>query len=90
MTKRAHPQALQPYLSEVAAFAQHNHINVLYPILRLGLGAVGFLTDSNRNICRLLALGLELPKDTFVDCHGFSSVSETYRKFQPTLVTFCV
>ncbi|KAF9457899.1 hypothetical protein BDZ94DRAFT_161733 [Collybia nuda] len=63
VTKRAHPQILQPYLSDVAAFARHTHLNVLYPILRL------------------LALGLELPEDALVDCHGFSSDSETYVRF---------
>ena len=29
-----HPQALRPFLPEVDAFAQHNHFNVLHPILR--------------------------------------------------------
>ncbi|KAJ7746006.1 hypothetical protein B0H16DRAFT_1422001 [Mycena metata] len=33
--KRAHPQALRPYLAEIEVFARHNHFNVLYPILRL-------------------------------------------------------
>ncbi|KAJ6602352.1 hypothetical protein B0H10DRAFT_2080330 [Mycena sp. CBHHK59/15] len=33
--KREHPQALRPYLQEVQAFAQHNHFNILRPILRL-------------------------------------------------------
>lgn len=27
---------------------------------------------------RLLAMGLELPEDTFVDIHDYKSVSETY------------
>ena len=29
-----HPQALQPLLPELRAFAEHNHYNVLHPILR--------------------------------------------------------
>ncbi|KAJ7088430.1 hypothetical protein B0H15DRAFT_841338 [Mycena belliarum] len=33
--KRAHPEALRPYLQEIEAFARHNHFNVLHPILRL-------------------------------------------------------
>ncbi|KIP02801.1 hypothetical protein PHLGIDRAFT_122142 [Phlebiopsis gigantea 11061_1 CR5-6] len=30
-----HPEALRPLLPEINAFAQHNHYNVLHPILRL-------------------------------------------------------
>ncbi|KAF8646663.1 hypothetical protein AX16_007161 [Volvariella volvacea WC 439] len=61
--KREHPVPLRPYLGEIAAFAKHNHYNVLHPILRL------------------LALGLELPEDTFVNMHGYSAVGETYVRF---------
>ncbi|KAI0752492.1 Clavaminate synthase-like protein [Daedaleopsis nitida] len=50
-----HPEALQPYIPEICSFAEHNHYNVLVPILRL------------------LALGMELPEDTFVDLHSFDS-----------------
>lgn len=32
-------------------------------------------------ILQLLALGLELPEDTFVDNHGYSAVNETYIRF---------
>ncbi|KAF8639173.1 hypothetical protein AX17_001660 [Amanita inopinata Kibby_2008] len=32
-------------------------------------------------VLRLLALGLELPEDTFVNMHGYSSVGETYVRF---------
>ncbi|KAI0797314.1 Clavaminate synthase-like protein [Irpex lacteus] len=60
--KKQHPQALQPYLPEIAQFAQHNH-NILHTILRL------------------LARGLELPEDTFVHQHQWSTVSETYVRF---------
>ena len=55
-----HPKVLQPVLPEVRAFAEQNHFNVLFPVLRL------------------LALGLELPEDTFVNTHGFDSKGETY------------
>ncbi|TFK69864.1 Clavaminate synthase-like protein [Pluteus cervinus] len=34
-SKRQHPEALRPYLGDVTAFAEHNHFNVLHPILRL-------------------------------------------------------
>ncbi|KAI1787059.1 Clavaminate synthase-like protein [Ganoderma leucocontextum] len=30
-----HPKALQPFLSEIRAFTEHNHFKVLHPILRL-------------------------------------------------------
>ena len=55
-----HPKALQPVLPEIRAFAEQNHFNVLFPVLRL------------------LALGLELPEDTFVNIHGFEAKGETY------------
>ena len=29
-----HPKALEPFLPELRAFAEHNHYNVLHPILR--------------------------------------------------------
>ncbi|KAI0752450.1 Clavaminate synthase-like protein [Daedaleopsis nitida] len=55
-----HPHALQPFLPEIRAFAEHNHYNILHPVLRL------------------LALGLELPDDTFVKQHNFEAPGETY------------
>ncbi|KAM5546255.1 hypothetical protein V8D89_000381 [Ganoderma adspersum] len=58
-----HPKALQPLLSEMRAFTEHNHYNVLHPILRL------------------LALGLELPEDAFIDMFDFDAASETYGFF---------
>jgi len=35
VTKRQHPEAVRPFLSEIEAFARHTHFNVLHPILRL-------------------------------------------------------
>ncbi|KAJ6453599.1 Clavaminate synthase-like protein [Mycena sanguinolenta] len=35
VTKRQHPEAVRPFLSEIDAFARHTHFNVLHPILRL-------------------------------------------------------
>ncbi|KAH7903359.1 Clavaminate synthase-like protein [Hygrophoropsis aurantiaca] len=35
VTKRAHPEALRPFLPEIKEFARHNHVNILHPILRL-------------------------------------------------------
>ncbi|KAJ3537948.1 hypothetical protein NM688_g6591 [Phlebia brevispora] len=61
--RKGHPEALRPVLPEVARFAQHNHFNVLYVILRL------------------LAVGMELPEDTFVKQHEYDADSETYVRF---------
>ncbi|KAE9390637.1 Clavaminate synthase-like protein [Gymnopus androsaceus JB14] len=35
VNKSGHPAALRPLLPEIEQFAYHNHVNVLYPILRL-------------------------------------------------------
>ena len=29
-----HPEAVEPFLPELRAFSEHNHYNVLYPVLR--------------------------------------------------------
>ncbi|RPD60559.1 Clavaminate synthase-like protein [Lentinus tigrinus ALCF2SS1-7] len=61
--EQQHPKALQPFLPEIRSFVDHNHYNVLHPILRL------------------LALGLELPEETFVNMHNFDAQGETYVRF---------
>ncbi|RPD60560.1 Clavaminate synthase-like protein [Lentinus tigrinus ALCF2SS1-7] len=61
--QQEHPKALQPYLPELRAFSEHNHFNVLYPILQM------------------LALGMELPEDTFVNLHGYDAVGDTHARF---------
>ncbi|KAE9405514.1 Clavaminate synthase-like protein [Gymnopus androsaceus JB14] len=33
--KREHPEALRPFLKDIQNFANHNHFNVVHPILRL-------------------------------------------------------
>ncbi|KAK0235432.1 Clavaminate synthase-like protein [Armillaria nabsnona] len=80
-TKRQHPEAIRPHLAEIEAFARHNHLNVLHPILRFcilfSLHLVVLLTCQ----LRLLALGLGLPEDALVDLHGYSSVGESYVRF---------
>jgi hypothetical protein len=35
VSKREHPQIIRPLLPEIEAFAKHNHLNVLHPVLRL-------------------------------------------------------
>ncbi|PIL37656.1 hypothetical protein GSI_01350 [Ganoderma sinense ZZ0214-1] len=61
--QKHHPQALQPFLPEIYAFAQHNHFKVLHPILRL------------------LALGMELPEDTFVEIHDGDATGPSFVRF---------
>lgn len=34
VTRREHPVVLRQYMSEIDAFAQHCHFNILHPILR--------------------------------------------------------
>ncbi|KAF5379541.1 hypothetical protein D9615_006661 [Tricholomella constricta] len=67
VTMKEHPEALRPFLPEISDFAQHNQINVLFPLLRL------------------LALGLELPEDTFVKQHRIDSSKEMvcFMKYYP-------
>jgi isopenicillin N synthase-like dioxygenase len=60
--KYSHPQALQPFVPLMEAFARHN-FNILVPILRL------------------LAIGLELPEDTFVNQHEWDGESFTTIRF---------
>ncbi|KAF8961432.1 Clavaminate synthase-like protein [Flammula alnicola] len=75
ITKRQHPEPLRPFLPEIEAFARHNHEDVRT------------LPDACSHtlimdvLCRLLALGLELPEETLVNLHGYSSVGETYVRF---------
>ncbi|KAJ7794733.1 hypothetical protein B0H14DRAFT_2922393 [Mycena olivaceomarginata] len=46
VTKRQHPEALMPFLSEIEAFARHTHFNVLHPILRLIALGLELLEDT--------------------------------------------
>lgn len=80
VTKRAHPEALRPFLPEISAFARHNHFNVLHPIMRyvfpFFLPSVVFIYH-----VRLVALGLELPEETFVNNHTFDAEGDTWIRF---------
>ncbi|EJF59958.1 Clavaminate synthase-like protein [Dichomitus squalens] len=58
--RQKHPKALEPFLPELRAFAEHNHYNVLHQILRL------------------LALGMEIPEETFVKMHGFGAAGDSH------------
>ncbi|KAM5546254.1 hypothetical protein V8D89_000380 [Ganoderma adspersum] len=61
--EQKHPKAVQPFLPELRAFSEHNHYNVLHPVLRM------------------LAIGMELPEDTFVNLHNFDGVGDTHVRF---------
>lgn len=79
VTKREHPEPLRPLLPEIEEFSRHNHFRVLHPVLRHV--RITRWTSSNNLISiisRLLALGLELPEETFVDIHGYDAVGEAY------------
>ncbi|KAI0761385.1 Clavaminate synthase-like protein [Trametes elegans] len=54
-----HPAALEPLLPELRAFTEHNHFNVMHPLLRM------------------LARGMQLPEETFVNLHQFDRPAET-------------
>ncbi|TBU25810.1 Clavaminate synthase-like protein [Dichomitus squalens] len=61
--QQKHPKALEPFLPELRSFSEHNHYNVLFPVLRL------------------LALGMELPEETFVHLHEFHAVGDSHARF---------
>ncbi|RPD60588.1 Clavaminate synthase-like protein [Lentinus tigrinus ALCF2SS1-7] len=61
--RQEYPKALRPFLPEIRAWSEHNHYNILHPILRL------------------LARGMELPEETFVNIHNFDAPGETWARF---------
>ncbi|TFK89220.1 Clavaminate synthase-like protein [Polyporus arcularius HHB13444] len=61
--RQEYPKPLRPFLPEIRAWTEHNHYNILHPILRL------------------LALGMELPEETFVNIHNFNAPGETWARF---------
>ncbi|KAF9067968.1 Clavaminate synthase-like protein [Rhodocollybia butyracea] len=61
--KNAHPSVVRPHLDEIDGFSRHNHIHILFTILRL------------------MAMGMELPEDTFVDMHRFEVPGESSVRF---------
>ncbi len=76
VAQKGHPEALRPFLPEISEFMKYNHFNILYPLLRYASPLVsGYYLIFPR---RLLAVGLELPEDTFVKQHGFDVKGETW------------
>ena len=77
--QQQHPKALQPFLPEIRSFVEHNHYQVLHPILRRVPKAIMWrLWHYNPWLRRMLAIGLELPEETFVNQHNFDAQGETY------------
>lgn len=75
--RQEYPKALRPFLPEIRAWTEHNHYNVLHPILRLVTSSV--LVHLNLiPRARLLARGMEVPEETFVDMHNFDAPGETW------------
>ncbi|KAF9487100.1 Clavaminate synthase-like protein [Pleurotus eryngii] len=80
---QSHPQALRPFVPEIAAFASHNHLNVLHPILRHANPLTLYFP-------LLMALGLELPEDTLTKLHEFQAPGESsvrFMKYHPREAT---
>ncbi|KNZ76521.1 UPF0676 protein, partial [Termitomyces sp. J132] len=61
VTLKEHPEALRPFLPEIDGFMRHNYFNILLPLFR--------------KCPRLLALGLELPEETFVEKSTLAHIS---------------
>ncbi|KAH7915946.1 Clavaminate synthase-like protein [Hygrophoropsis aurantiaca] len=57
ITKRAHPEALRPFLPEIKEFARHNHYDILHPILRLIALSLELPEDALVDIHRYDAVG---------------------------------
>ncbi|THU82642.1 Clavaminate synthase-like protein [Dendrothele bispora CBS 962.96] len=60
---KQHPAILQPHLGEIEAFAKHNHMKILFTILRL------------------LAIGLKVPEEAFIEKHSFEAPGESSVRF---------
>ena len=66
-------------MPEYQEFARHNHFDVLHPVLRyVVIASSGSLSNSMLIFCRLLALGMELPEETFVNIHDFNETAVKY------------
>jgi len=57
VTERQHPEPLRPFLPEIAAFALHNHVHVLHPILRLFALGLELPEETLVNLHRFDAVG---------------------------------
>lgn len=74
-----HPEPLRPFLSEIDAFSDQIHSDIINTILRYVVffwRAILF-TDENTS---LIAMSLELDEDYFIQMHDRSANAETFRE----------
>ena len=64
---------MRPFLPEIRAWTEHNHYNILHPLLRSVFAYYLEHWYVYKHIHRLLARGMEIPEETFVDVHHFNS-----------------
>ncbi|KAG5642907.1 hypothetical protein DXG03_001914 [Asterophora parasitica] len=65
VTRKEHPEALRPFLPDIAAFARHNHFNVLNPLLNLVSRSLELPEDTLGKLHQFEAEG-ETPYDEIV------------------------
>ncbi|KAJ7835315.1 hypothetical protein B0H13DRAFT_2240094 [Mycena leptocephala] len=68
VTKRQHPEAVRPFLSEIEAFARHTHFNVLHPILRLIALGLELLEDALVDLHGFSSVGETYGNCLIVEC----------------------
>ena len=73
-----HPKALEPFLPELRAFSEFNHFDVLHNILRYADVFRRAPELRYSPVCSILALGMQLPDDTFVKMHGFDAEGDSH------------
>lgn len=78
--KQEHPKPLVPFLPEIRTFAEYNHYNILNPILQYVRREFSSVRCGERVTIRLLARGMELPENTFVDFHHYENKGEGWSK----------
>ena len=82
--QQEYPEALRPFAPELRAFSEHNHFKVLHPLLQYVFVYSWNPWKAYLYAFRILARGMELPEDTFVNMHNFDALGET--RGRPPLV----
>ena len=73
-----HPKALEPFLPELRTFSEFNHFDVLHNILRYADVFRRAPVSRYSPVHSILALGMQLPEDTFVEMHGFDAEGDSH------------
>lgn len=76
---------MRPFLSDLREFGKHNHFNVVHPVLRSVVKRIDLFRHLLTVYERLLALGLELPEETFVNMYNYDAPGETSSTFRNEL-----